>query len=142
MAGELVYGMSPLVFTILASAVISLGFALTYRIFGDQAEMRELKKDLKKYRAQMKEHRQDPVKIKELTGKSMAVNKKYMMKSMKPMMITFLPIIFIFGWLRTVLEGFVIIPLAFWPGHLGWLGSYILFSIFFTTFFRKVLKVA
>ena len=61
--------MSPFLFTLLASAVISLGFSLVYRIFGDQAEMRELKKDLKKYRVQMKEHRGNPDKVKELTTK-------------------------------------------------------------------------
>ena len=72
----------------------------------------------------------------------MEANMKYMKKSMKPMVITILPVIFIFGWLKKVLAGLIVIPLAFWPGHLGWLGSYIIFSIFFTTIFRKVLKVA
>ena len=135
-------GMSPLQFVVLAAAAISLGFALSYKVFGDQATMRELKKDLKKYQKLMRENKHDPEKVKELSGKSMKVNMAYMRKSMRPMIITFIPIIFIFNWLRSVLSGIIIIPLAFWPGHLGWLGTYILFSIMFTTIFRKLLKVA
>lgn len=135
-------GLTALQFVVLASAAISFGFALAYKVFGDQATMRELKKDLKKYQKLMREHKHDAEKVKELSAESMKLNMAYMRKSMKPMMITFIPVIFIFQWLRATLSGTIIIPLSFWPGHLGWLGTYILFSLMFTTVFRKLLKVA
>ena len=142
MVTGLIFGLTPLYFVILAAAVLSLGFSLAYKIFSDQATMRELKKDLKKYRLQMRELKDKPDKIKELTQKSMSTNMKYMKKSMRPMLITMVPVIFIFKWLKGLLGGIIILPLTFWPGHLGWFGAYIIFSIFFTTLFRKVLKVA
>ncbi len=142
MATELIFGLSPISFIALVAIAVSLGFVLSYKLFSDQATMRELKKDLKKYQRQMREVRRDPEKMKELSQKSLEANLKYMKASMKPMFITIIPLLFLFGWLKKALVGLVVIPLAFWPGHLGWLGSYILFSIIFTTLFRKVLKVA
>lgn len=108
----------------------------------DQTLMRELKKDLKKYQDAMKEVKDDPAKTSELSKKAMGVNMKYMKQTFKPMLITMVPFILIFWWLRGVFDTTVVIPLSFWPGHLGWIGTYIIFSMVFTTLFRKILKVA
>lgn len=108
----------------------------------DQALMKELKADLKKYQDAMKDAKDDAEKTSELSKKAMGVNMKYMKQTMKPMLITMLPFIAIFWWLRSVLGDVVVIPLSFWPGHLGWVGTYIIFSMVFTTLFRKLLKVA
>jgi len=135
------FGLSPFNFVAVLSFMISLGFVLAHKFFSDQATMRELKKDIKKYQKQMKESREHPERVKELTKKSMQANLKYMKASMRPMFITIIPIFVIFGWLRNSLSGLIIIPLSFWPGHLGWLGTYIIFSLVFTMIFRKALKV-
>ena len=136
-----IFGLAPLYFIAGVACLISLGFVIAHKYLSDQATMRELKKDLKKYQAQMKESKDNPEKMKEITSKSMKANMKYMKASMRPMMFTIIPIFIIFGWLKSTLSGLVVIPLAFWPGHLGWLGTYVLFSLIFTTLFRKVLKV-
>ena len=64
-----------------------------------------------------------------------------MAQSMKPMIITIIPFIVIFKVLGDIYTTMIVIPLSFWPGHLGWVGTYVILSMIFTTLFRKVLKV-
>jgi uncharacterized membrane protein (DUF106 family) len=137
----IIFGLTPLPFLLLISIVLSLIVSLVYKYMTDQTLMRELKKDLKKYQDAMKDARDDAAKTSELSKKAMAVNMKYMKQTMKPMLITMLPFILIFWWLKSVLVDVIVIPLSFWPGHLGWVGTYIIFSMAFTTLFRKLLKV-
>ena len=135
-------GLSPLSFVIAIAAIISIAFSLVYKFFTDQPTMRELKKDIKKYQAQMKENRGDTEKLKELQKKAMSTNIQYMKHSMKPLLITTIPILFVFRWIGKVLGGIVILTLPIWPGQVGWIASYIFFSLIFTMTFRKVLKLA
>jgi len=135
-------GLRPLPAIFLISVILSIAVTLVYKFLTDQTLMKELKKDLKKYQKQMKEHRGDTQKMSEVQKKAMSINMKYMRQTMKPMMITMLPFLLIFYWLRSVYVGTILIPLSFWSGHLGWIGTYIIFSMVFTTLFRKLLKVA
>ena len=137
-----IFGLTPVPFLLLISIVLSIFVSLIYKYMTDQTLMRELKKDLKKYQDAMKETKDDPDKMSDLSKKAMSVNMKYMKQTMKPMLITMLPFILIFWWLRSILEDVIVVPLSFWPGHLGWIGTYIIFSMIFTTIFRKALKVA
>ncbi len=107
----------------------------------DQTLMKELKKDLKKYQEQMKLHKSDFVRMKEIQKKSMEVNMKYMKQSFKPMIITMIPFFAVFIWLRGIYENVIVIPLSFWAGHLGWIGTYIILSLIYTTIIRKLMKV-
>jgi len=141
MADLIIFGLRPLPFLLILSAVLSLLVTLVYKFMTDQVLMKELKSELKKYQAQMKEHKGDLEKLSEIQKKSMSVNMKYMKQSMKPMIITILPFLAIFAWLRGVFNSAIVIPLSFWEGHLGWIGTYIIFSMIFTTLFRKLLKV-
>lgn len=137
-----VFGLTPLPFFLVISIILSLFVSLVYKYLTDQTLMKELKKDLKKYQDAMKEARSDVEKTSELSKKAMSVNMKYMKQTMKPMFITMLPFLLIFYWLRSVFDTTIVIPLSFWPGHLGWVGTYIIFSMVFTTLIRKALKVA
>lgn len=137
----LILGLKPLPFIILLSAILSFFVTLAYKFLTDQVLMKELKADLKKYQQQMKEAKGDLQRLSELQKKAMEVNMRYMRQTLKPMLITILPFLAIFAWLRSVYGSVVVIPLSFWPGHLGWIGTYIIFSMIFTTLFRKLLKV-
>lgn len=124
------------------SILLSLITTLVYKYATNQSVMKELKADLKKYQEQMKDHRDNPTEVLEIQKKAMEVNSKYMKQSFKPMFITLIPFLIIFYLLKMVYDTMIIIPLSFWQGHLGWVGSYIIFSMVFTSLFRKALKVA
>ncbi len=124
------------------SILLSLVTTLIYKYATNQSVMKELKADLKKYQEQMKSHRDNPTEVMEIQKKAMEVNTKYMKQSFKPMFITMIPFLIIFYLLKMVYDTMIIIPLSFWQGHLGWVGSYIIFSMVFTSLFRKALKVA
>ncbi len=138
----LILGLEPLPFLIILSAILSLMVTMVYKFLTDQVLMKELKADLKKYQEKMKENKGDLQKMSELQKESMAVNMRYMKQTMKPMLVTMLPFLAIFAYLKSVYDGTIVIPLSFWPGHLGWIGTYIIFSMVFTTGFRKLFKVS
>ena len=138
-----VFGMVPLHAIGLLSIILSLIVTLIYKFFTDQVLMKELKKELKGHQKQMKAVRGDTSKMSALSKKSMETNMRYMRQTMKPMLITILPFLLIFQYLRGVFDSTIIIRLGlpFWPGDLGWIGTYIVFSMIFTTVFRKALNV-
>ncbi len=141
-AEPVVLGLSPFWFLLLISIALSVFVSLVYKFMTDQTLMKELKKDLKKYQAGMKDAKDDTAKVSELSKKAMSANMKYMKQTMRPMLITMLPFMLIFWWLRKIFGEVIVVPLSFWPGHLGWVGTYIIFSMIFTTLFRKLLKVS
>lgn len=83
--------------------VISLGLSIIiviiYKLMTNQEEMKALKAKTKEYQKEMKKYKDDPKKVMKIQKEAMSVNGKYMMKSMKPTLVTFLPILIIFGWL-------------------------------------------
>lgn len=87
-------------------AVIALAFlvsviiVLVYKLMTNQQEMKQLKGDLKEFQKKMKSHKGNPEKLMKLQKEAMGVNMTYMRKSMKPTLITFLPILLIFGWMN------------------------------------------
>ena len=83
------------------SLLISLIIVLIYKWMTDQNEMKRLKDELSSRQKQMKELKNDPEKLMKAQKEAMSVNMKYMGKSMKPTLITFIPIILIFGWMNT-----------------------------------------
>jgi uncharacterized membrane protein (DUF106 family) len=139
--GPEVFGLKPVYAIFAISVILSIFVTLVYKFATDQVVMRELKKELKKHQVQMKEHRSDSVKISEISKKSMDVNMKYMKQTMKPMLITMIPFFAIFQWMRGIFGEIIIFNLPMWPHTLGWLGTYIIFSMIFTTVFRKLLNV-
>lgn len=140
-------GLPAIVLIAIISAVLSIIVAFVYKLATDQNLMKELKSDLKKYTTQMKEAKDDPTKMMEYQKKAMDINMKVMKQNFKPMMITFIPFIGVFWGLRSLFEGITVIPfnyhvpLSGLTTGLGWVGTYIIFSMIFTTIFRKLLKV-
>ncbi len=132
---------------IVMSFVLTFITTIIYKLLTDQILLKELKTQVKNHQKEMRNHKNDPQKMMEIQKKAMTLNLKYMKHSMKPMLFTFIPIILIFGWLRNhpliggkdiLVWGFKL-PLL--GTGLGWLGTYILFSIIFSIIIRKFLKV-
>ncbi len=90
----------PLVGILVLSFIISLIIVLVYKWMTDQGEMKQLKEQLKDYQKKMKTLKDDPQKMMQTQKEAMNVNMKYMGKSMKPTIITFIPILLIFGWMN------------------------------------------
>lgn len=90
----------PVVSIAIISLVISLIITYIYKWMTDQKLMKSLKDDIKKYQKEMKGQRDNPKKMMETQKKAMDVNMKYMMHSMKPTLVTFIPIILIFAYLN------------------------------------------
>lgn len=87
--------------TILLSFVVSLIIIIITKYTTNQALMKRLKDDIKEYQRQIKESKSEPAKAMELQKKAMQLNMQYMMHSLRPTLITFIPIILIFGWMST-----------------------------------------
>ncbi len=138
---DVVFGWSvninPLFGMIFISFILTLIVTLIYKYTTDQKSMKELKDDLKTLQNKMKEHKADASKMMEIQKESMEKNIKYMKHTFVPMILTFLPIIIIFGWIgaKYAEEGKIFF------GLFGWLGTYIIFSILFSYGLRKALKV-
>lgn len=128
------------------SFIITLLITLAYKFLTDQKKMKALKEEIKTAQAALKEHKENKEKFAELQKELLAKNGQLMKASMKPTLITFLPVIILFGWVRTTF-----LPagdLFAWSSSLpivgtgvGWLWTYILSSLIFSVLIRKALKI-
>lgn len=132
---------------IIISALLTLLITLFYKIFTNQELMKSLKAELKSMQKEMKTLKDNPEKFMKVQKQAMQKNLQYMKHSMKPTLITFIPLILIFGWLRLrfaeagdIISWGVHIPL-FGTG-LGWLGTYFFSAVFFSIIFRKIMKIS
>ncbi|MBS3065383.1 MAG: DUF106 domain-containing protein [DPANN group archaeon] len=131
----------------LVSAAVAMISTLVYKYFTDQSLIKQVRDDMKKYQDQIKEAKDNQEKALELNKKINELNMKILPQQFKPMMITIIPFLIIFQILRTIFSTMLVIPLPFhvplssFETGLGWLGTYVIFSMIFTTAFRKALKV-
>lgn len=91
---------NPLYSIITVAFIVSLLVVVVYKFLTNQHEMKRLKEELKDHQKKMKEHKHDTEKMMSIQKEAMKVNMQYMTKSMWPTLITFLPILLIFGWLN------------------------------------------
>jgi uncharacterized membrane protein (DUF106 family) len=85
---------------VIISLVVALLITLIYKWMTDQNLMKTLKTELKELQKEMKTLKDNPTKMMEVQKLAMKTNMKYMMQSMKSTLVTFIPIILIFGWMQ------------------------------------------
>ncbi len=90
--------------------VITLVMVLIYKKFTDQEVLKSLKEEMKQIQKDMKEFQHDPTKVMQLQKKSLEKAGQQFRHSMKPMLITMIPILVMFGWLSTNLAYLPIMP--------------------------------
>jgi len=95
---------------LILSFIISVVIVVIYKYTTNQQMMKQLKEEMKECQKQAKELKQHPEKALEAQKKAMQCNMKYMSHSMKSTLITFLPIIIIFGWMNAHLAFEPIMP--------------------------------
>ncbi len=135
------FGLGPITFMTLAVITITLLITIVQKYTVDQNVMRELKADSKKMRKELKAIKNDPAKMQQHQKKMMNLSMKQMKMSFKPMMYYMIPLIIFFTWLSNTMIGITVLKPPIWPWEMGYLGSYIVLSIFFSMMFRKILKV-
>ncbi|RMF07125.1 DUF106 domain-containing protein [Candidatus Woesearchaeota archaeon] len=102
--------MNPLLAIVLIAFLVSLLITVVTKYATNQEEMKRLKEQMKKFQKEMKGEK-DTAKLMKLQKKTMELNMKYMKHSMRSTLITFIPIILIFGWLNS--------NMAYLPIHPG-----------------------
>ncbi len=85
---------------IILSFVVSAIITLVYKYFTNQSLMKQLKDEIKALQKQMKELKDNPQEMMKVQKRAMETNMKYMMQSFRSTLITFVPIILIFGWMN------------------------------------------
>ena len=124
----------PLVSVIILSFMVTLVMTLVTKYFTDQKRMKELKAIQKACQIKLKDNKgnlEAQAKIqKEMFGCSMELMKY----SMKPLMITFIPLIIFFWWVRGIFIETTLVS--------TWLWWYIGTSIASSIILRKLMDVA
>jgi uncharacterized membrane protein (DUF106 family) len=91
----------PLLTVVILSFIVSILIIVITKYMTDQTLMKKLKEDIKAHQKQIKELKSEPAKAMGLQKKAMELNMQYMKHSFKPTIITFIPIILIFGWMSS-----------------------------------------
>ncbi len=101
---------NPLLAIAVISFIITFIMTLIYKWMTDQKKMKELKDKLTSFQKEMKEARNDQKRILEINKEMMKINGEYMRHTMKPMLISWIPILIIFAWMATNLAYYPIAP--------------------------------
>ncbi len=94
------FKLGPFFMILIVSLIVSVLITFVYKWMTDQELMKTLKGDVKNMQKEMKALRDNPEKMIKVQKKAMEKNMKYMMHSLKPTLVTFIPLIIIFGWLN------------------------------------------
>lgn len=113
------------------SFLITLGMTLVTKYFTDQKKMKELKDVQKACQIKLKDNKGNPEKMNEINKQMMSCSMELMKHSFKPMLITLIPLLFIFWWIKEIYS----------PILSGWIWWYIGTSIISSIILRKVLDV-
>lgn len=115
------------------SVFISLIVTLANYFLMDKKRMKEIKDRQKVLQAELKKHKGNREKEQEIGQELMSHAAEMFKHSFKPMIITILPVILIFGWMRKILVDTSIAGTWFW-----W---YLFGAIVSGMIFRKVFKL-
>lgn len=118
----------------LISFVVTLFSTLAQKWLTNQEHLKHLKQRQKELQKELKKTKDEDL-LKELNLEMLNLTGVMFKSSMKPLLVTFIPLIILFTWLRGVYGGEV-------PLISGWLWYYIGFSLISSIILRKILDVA
>jgi len=107
------------------SFLVTLFITIITYYMTDRKRMKELKDKQKALRAEIKKCRDNPQRMMELNKQMMEDMPEQLKHSFKPMLITMIPIIIVFAWLRSTFALTALAKTWFW----WYIGSSIIFSI-------------
>jgi len=118
---------------ILFAFLVSLFITIINKLILDQDKMKNLKEKQKELQKKMKEHKDNPEKLMELQKEMFSQMGETFKHSFKPMLITLIPLLIFFGWLRGLFAETTIAK--------TWIWYYIGSSIIFSMVLRKIFKM-
>jgi len=126
---------SPKISIVLVAIAISFFISLVNYLFLDKDRVRELKARQKEIQKQIKEHQKagNHEKMLELQKEMMSAMPEMFKHSMKPMLITLIPILVLFAFVRNVFSETAIASTWFW-----W---YLITALISSMIFRKIFKL-
>jgi len=135
----------PVLGVLILSAGISIVISFIYKFFVDQNKIKEIREELKNIQKEIKEaQKTNTEKANQLSNEMFKLTNKQMMLNMKPMIFSMFLIFPLLPWIASVFTGPVaLLPfnMPFFGNNFGWLMWYIIVSITFSMFSRKLLGV-
>lgn len=128
-------GEYPKISIVVVSLIVSLISTVVTKYTTDQAMLKSIKERQKEIQKEMKEKKYSPTdkKYLELQSEILGLTGKMFKNSFKPILITMIPFLILFYWLRSFY-----VPLF---GGNSWLWYYILPSILVGSLYRKIFKI-
>lgn len=118
--------------------ILSIMMTLVQKYLTDQETIKEIKKEQKKLQEEMKKYKNHPEKLMELNQKQFEFMGQMMKASMGSIVYTAIPIVLLFRWLG---DYFSQMPDFRFFGFMNWFWFYVIFSILFSSIFRKIFNV-
>lgn len=122
---------NPKLSIILISLLVSILITVIRYFTVDKNKMKEIREKQKKLREEMKQYKNNPEKMMEINKKMLEDFPEQMKQSFKPMIITIIPIIILFGWMKSIYVGTSIASTWIW----WYIGASIIFSILLNKIF-------
>ena len=121
---------NPRISIIILSFIVTLFITIVNYFMTDRNRMKEIKEKQKRLRVELKEFKDNPQKMMEINKQMMEDMPEQLKHSFKPMLVTIIPLLILFKWLRAT---FLITEIAG-----SWFWWYIISSIAFSMILRKV----
>jgi uncharacterized membrane protein (DUF106 family) len=121
---------NPRIAIIVLSFLATLFITIINNFMVDKKRMKELKDKQKSLREELKKHKGNPQKMMELNKQMMEDMPEQLKHSFKPMIVTLVPLLILFNWLRSV---FLVTTIAS-----TWIWWYIGSSLVFSIILRKI----
>jgi uncharacterized membrane protein (DUF106 family) len=118
---------------VVLSFIATLFITIITHFLTDKELMRTIKQKQKALREEMKKFRDNPEKMMEINKKMMEDFPHQMKQSMKVSLVTIIPLLLLFNWLRTIYSTTAIAG--------SWIWWYIIASLIFSLILRKVFKL-
>lgn len=122
----------PIISIIIFSGIITLLSTLATLWMTNQNHLRSLKERQKQIQLDMKKCKPGEKLFDELQSEMLQISMTMMKSSFKPLLITFVPFILLFAWIRDI----------YTPLLPHWIWYYIISSLVFSMIYRKVFKMA
>jgi uncharacterized membrane protein (DUF106 family) len=117
---------------IVIGVIVSLFISIVQYFVMDKDKMKDLKAKQKTLNEQMKQHKDNPQKMMELQKELLGHSMESMKHSFKPMIITTIPILIVFGFIKSSFAVTEIAKSWFW----WYFGSSIVASLLFRKWFN------
>jgi len=115
----------PRISIIVLSLIVTLFITIVNFFMLDRKRMKELREKQKRLKEEMKKFRDNPEKMMEINKQMLEDFPEQMRHSFKPMLVTIIPLLILFSWLKSNFASTAIASTWFW----WYIGASIIFSI-------------